>query len=121
MVRPVELQDVFAKTQAAERIQQLQKSHLENQQHQAAADTARKARADQRKPVPPAKTDEVILHHEEEKRDRDKKKKKPDDRAKDVENKDKTKNDESAQADLQKSRAGDGSESKEPPSLDLTA
>lgn len=121
MVRPVELQDVFAKTQAAERIQQLQKSHLENQQHQAAANTARKAHADQRKPVPLAKTDEVILHHKDEKRDHDKKKKKPDDTAKDVENKDDTRNDKSAQTDLQKSRAGDGNQAEEPPSLDLTA
>lgn len=120
MVRPVELQDVFAKTQAAERIQQLQKAHLENQQRQAAADTARKAQADQRKPVPLAKTDEVILHHEEEKRDGGKKKKKPDDAAKDDGNKDETRNDESAQADSQESR-GDGNEAGDSPSLDLTA
>lgn len=121
MVRPVELQDLFAKTQAAERITQLQKTHLENQQRQAAADTARKAQADQRKPVPLPKTDEVILHHDQEKRDRGKKKKKPDDAARDDEKKDATKNDHSVKADLQKSRGGDGTEAGEPPSLDLTA
>lgn len=121
MVRPVELQDVFAKTQAAERIQQLQKSHLENQQRQAAADTARKAQAEQRKPVPQAKTDEVILHHDQEKRDSGKKKKKPDEAAKEDENKNETKNDESAKADLQESKAGDGHDAEKPPSLDLTA
>ena len=74
MVRPVELQDVFSKTQAAERITQLQKAHPENQQQQAATETGRKNQAQQRKPVPSARTDEVILHCEKDKEKREKKK-----------------------------------------------
>jgi hypothetical protein len=75
MVRPVELQDVFAKTQAAERITQLQKSQPENQQQQAAAETTRKNQAQQRKPVPSARTDEVILHREQDAKEKKDKKK----------------------------------------------
>jgi hypothetical protein len=76
MVRPVELQDVFAKTQAAERITQLQKAQPENQQRQAAAETTQKSQEHQRKPVKSTHADEVVLHREKDQKDKKKKKKK---------------------------------------------
>jgi len=78
VVRPVELQDVFAKTQAAERVADTQRAQPENDQRQAAETGQRQTEAARRKPVPPPKGDEVILHREKRKDDEKEKKKCPD-------------------------------------------
>lgn len=76
MVRPVELQDVLSKTQAAERITQLQKSSPENDQRQSLLVAGQKASEAQHKSTPTVHPDEVILHRnpqEEGKKKRNKK------------------------------------------------
>jgi hypothetical protein len=76
MVRPVELQDNLAKTQAAERVTQAQRTAAENDQRQAMMTVTQKAQAAQRQPTAPPQSDEVIIHREPDREDQDKKKKK---------------------------------------------
>ena len=62
MVRPVELQDVLAKTSAAEKITQIQRASPENDQRQALLIAGQKAHEAQHKTTPTVHPDEVILH-----------------------------------------------------------
>lgn len=77
MVRPVELQDALGKTQAVERIAQLQKANSENEQRQVIQSEGQKRDDAERKAMPAAHSDEVVLHREPaDKKDKDKEKKK---------------------------------------------
>lgn len=73
MVRPVELQDAFAKTPAVEKIVEAQKANPENEQRANLVSGERKSAEEQRKAVPAQHSDEVILH--KDKPDEDKRKK----------------------------------------------
>lgn len=76
MVRPVELQDALGKTQAVERIAQLQKANSENEQRQVIQTEGQKHDDAQRKAVPTAHSDEVVLHRDRDNpKDKGKKKK----------------------------------------------
>jgi len=77
MVRPVELQDALGKTPAVERIAQLQKANSENEQRQVIQTEGQKHDDAQRKAVPTAHSDEVVLHRDHgNEKDKDKRKKK---------------------------------------------
>jgi type II secretory pathway pseudopilin PulG len=116
MVRPIELQDLFAKTQAAERVTELQKAQLENQQRQAAAETAQRANDKRHKPVATTKSDEVILHRDRDEKDKNDKKKSDD------ETEDAQAQTEAEPDDGNKSHDDGTPDDREPPpSLDLTA
>ncbi|MBI5867636.1 MAG: hypothetical protein HZB43_05005 [candidate division Zixibacteria bacterium] len=78
MVQPIELQDVLAKTQAAERITQLQKASPENDQRQSLLIAGQKASEAQHKATPAVHPDEVILHRNPEEEKKRKKEKKGD-------------------------------------------
>lgn len=81
-MRPVELQDALGKTQAVERIAQLQKANSENEQRQVIQNAAQKTQDVQRKPTPTAHPDEVVLHRDRDKdKEGRKKKQKPDEQA----------------------------------------
>ena len=105
MVRPVELQDALGKTQAVERIAQLQKANAENEQRQVIQSEGQKHEDDQRKATPASHSDEVVLHREHgDKKDKDKQKKKeqPEEPAPDT------------------ATSGDDAEPLPPPELDIT-
>ena len=78
MVRPVDMQDNFSKTKGAERVNQIQKSAPEIDQHHAAQQAKQKQVERQRQPQPTERTDEVLIHRdsqrEKEKKKEDKKK-----------------------------------------------
>lgn len=74
-MRPVELQNLFAKTQAVERITEAQKAQPENAQRHAIQDGERQTVAKKRKPNPTPRGDEVILHRDQTNEQRDDKKK----------------------------------------------
>lgn len=75
MVRPVELQDNLAKTPAAERVAQTQRTAAENDQRQAMMTVTQKAQTAQRKPTAPPPNDEVIIHRDANPEDQQKRKK----------------------------------------------
>ena len=117
MVRPVELQDLFSKTQAAERVTELQKAHTENQQRQAASETAHRADDQQRKTVASTKSDEVILHRDHDEKDKKDKKKKLEDEGEDTQSQSQAEHDDGSQPEDAEPTAPQ----ERPPSLDLTA
>ena len=67
MVRPIDLQDNLSKTQAAERMNQIQKAHGEMGQRQVADALKEKTTADLEKPKASEKTDMVIIRDEQKK------------------------------------------------------
>lgn len=82
MVRPIVLQDNLAKTQAAERMNQIQKAHGEMEQRQVAEALKQKASADTTRTRESEKTDMVIIRNDKErersgKEDREEKKRQP--------------------------------------------
>jgi hypothetical protein len=82
MVRPIDLQDNLSKTQAAEKMTQIQKSHGEMGQRAVADALKEKTTADLEKTKESEKTDMVIIRKEKEKDDtgQQRKKKKKDER-----------------------------------------
>jgi hypothetical protein len=105
MVKPVELQDALGKTQAVERIAQLQKANPENEQRQAIQSAGQKTEDAHRKPPPAAHSDEVVLHRDSEREKENKKKQQQSDRP-------------ARQADTTKGVTDD--EALPPPELDIT-
>lgn len=75
MVRPIDLQDNLSKTQAAERMNQIQKAHGEMGQRQVADALKEKASADMERAKASEKTDMVIIREEQKKKDSDEKEK----------------------------------------------
>lgn len=71
MVRPIDLQDNLSKTQAAERMNQIQKAHGEMGQRQVADALKEKASADMEKAKASEKTDMVIIRKDREKGEAD--------------------------------------------------
>jgi hypothetical protein len=76
MVRPIDVADHLAKTQAAEKVNQIQKAAPDMDQRQFALQLESKLVQKQEKPTPTEKTDEVIIHREKPDRDKDQQKKK---------------------------------------------
>ena len=74
-MRPIALQDNLAKTQAAERMNQIQKAHGEMEQRLTADALKEKTTADMEKTRESQKTDMVIIRDDEEK-EKEKRKKK---------------------------------------------
>ncbi len=70
-MRPVVLQDNLAKTQAAERMNQIQKAHGEMELRQAAAALKEKAVEDMEKAQAGEKTDMFVIRKEQEQAERD--------------------------------------------------
>ncbi|NMC43069.1 MAG: hypothetical protein GYA46_04050 [candidate division Zixibacteria bacterium] len=70
-MRPVVLQDNLAKTQAAERMNQIQKAHSEMELRQAAAALKEKAVQDMEKAQAGEKTDMVVIRKEQEQQERE--------------------------------------------------
>lgn len=66
MVRPIAIQDNLAKTLAAEKITQLEKSQPELAQRETRESVRRKNVEQQRKPQETEKSDEVIIHREKD-------------------------------------------------------
>ena len=75
-MRPVVLQDNLAKTQAAERMNQIQKAHGEMELRQAAAALKEKAVQDMEKAQAGEKTDMVVIRKEQEQQERDRRERK---------------------------------------------
>jgi hypothetical protein len=73
MVRPIDLQDNLSKTQAAERMNQIQKAHGEMGQRQVADALKEKTSADMEKTKASEKTDMVIIRKEKNKDNPDQK------------------------------------------------
>lgn len=67
MVRPIDMQDNLSKTQAAERMNQIQKSSGEIGQRTAANALKARTQAELEKTRASEKTDMVIIHHDKEK------------------------------------------------------
>jgi len=81
MVRPIDMQDNLSKTQAAERMNQIQKSSGEIGQRAAANALKVRTQAEMERTRASEKPDMVIIHPDEEKEnqeEQDKKKKKDD-------------------------------------------
>ena len=76
MVRPIDLQDNLSKTQAAERMNQIQKAHGEMGQRQVAHPLKKKASAEMEKAKASKKADMVIIRKEQKKDNPDQKDKK---------------------------------------------
>jgi len=79
MVRPIDMQDNLSKTQAAERMNQIQKSSGEIGQRTAANALKARTQADLERTRASEKTDMVVIRHDQEKEkqeEQDKKKKK---------------------------------------------
>lgn len=73
-MRPIVLVDNLSKTQAAERIHQIQKAHGEMELRQAADQVKKKVASDVKKSRESEKTDMVVIRREQEKEDHQKKK-----------------------------------------------
>lgn len=67
MVRPIDLQDNLSKTQAAERMNQIQKAHGEMGQRQVADALKEKTSADMKKTTASEKSDMVIIRKDKDK------------------------------------------------------
>jgi len=76
MVRPIDLQDNLSKTQAAERMNQIQKAHGEMGQRQVADTLKKKASADMARAKASEKTDMVIIRKEKDKEKQENKERK---------------------------------------------
>jgi len=83
MVRPIDLQDNLSKTQAAERMNQIQKAHGEMGQRQVADALKEKASAELEKAKANEKADMVIIRKEQDKEKSDRRDKKRKDGARD--------------------------------------
>ena len=83
MVRPIDLQDNLSKTQAAEKMNQIQKAHGEMAQRQVADALKEKASAELEKAKAGEKTDMVIIRKEQDKEKSDRRDKKRKDDARD--------------------------------------
>ena len=66
MVKPIAIQDNLAKTLAAEKITQIEKSQAELAQRETRESVRRKNIEQQRKPQEMEKSDEVIIHREKD-------------------------------------------------------
>jgi len=75
MVRPIDLQDNLAKTQAAERMNQIQKSHGEVGQQQVAGALKEKAAAEMERTRAAEKTDMLVIRSSKEEEEKEKEKK----------------------------------------------
>jgi len=78
MVRPIDLQDNLAKTQAVERMNQIQKAHSEMAQRQVAEALREKSTADMERTRASEKMDMVVIREDQHKKEsdaRDKKRK----------------------------------------------
>jgi hypothetical protein len=76
MVRPIDLQDNLAKTQAVERMNQIQKAHSEMGQRQVADALREKSTADMERTKANEKMDMVIIRDDQHKKESDAKNKK---------------------------------------------
>lgn len=72
-MRPIELQDNLSKTQAAEKVNQIQKAHSEMEQRMAANALKEKSASGMEKPHEAEKMDMVIIHKDDEKEEEKKK------------------------------------------------
>jgi hypothetical protein len=82
MVRPIDIADHLAKTQAAEKVNQIQKAAPNMDQRQFALQLETKLIQKHEQAAPTVKTDEVIIHRDnpkkeqqQQKKDKDKKRK----------------------------------------------
>ncbi len=71
MVRPIDLQDNLSKTQAAERMNQIQKAHGEMGQRQVADSLREKALEDLKRAKASEKTDMVVIRKDQEREKRE--------------------------------------------------
>jgi hypothetical protein len=71
MVRPIDLQDNLSKTQAAERMNQIQKAHGEMGQRQVADALKEKALEDMSKAKASEKSDMVVIRKDQERENRE--------------------------------------------------
>ena len=74
MVRPIEVSDNLAKTQAAERVNQIMKAAPDMDQRQLAQMLGNKMLQKQQQALPTKKTDEVIIHRDKQNQEKKKKK-----------------------------------------------
>jgi hypothetical protein len=87
MVRAIELTDLLAKTTAAEKVTQIEKSSPDLAQRQFALELEEKKAERRQKSIPTSKTDEAIIHREQHSKDKEgqqKKKKKEQEKKKKV-------------------------------------
>jgi hypothetical protein len=75
MVRAIELTDLLAKTSAAEKIAQMEKSSPDIAQRQFALELEDKKAERQQKSMPAPKTDEAIIHRDQHKKEKEGRKK----------------------------------------------
>jgi len=100
MVRPIDLQDNLSKTQAAERVNQIQKAHGEMGQRQVADALKEKASAEAERPRANEKTDMVTIRTDEKKEGRHRLKKGKDTSKEKVEDGEGSEEDSSEHLDL---------------------
>ncbi|MCK4657498.1 MAG: hypothetical protein KAT85_10715 [candidate division Zixibacteria bacterium] len=82
MVRPIDIADHLAKTQAAEKVNQIQKAAPDMDQRQFALQLEGKLIRKHEQANPTVKTDEVIIHRDNPKKEQQQKKKKDEDKKK---------------------------------------
>ena len=75
MVRPIDIADHLAKTQAAEKVNQIQKAAPNMDQRQFALQLEGKLIQKHEQAAPTVKTDEVIIHRDNPKKEQQQKKK----------------------------------------------
>ena len=75
MVRPIDIADHLAKTQAAEKVNQIQKAAPNMDQRQFALQLEGKLIEKHEQAAPTVKTDEVIIHRDNPKKEQQQKKK----------------------------------------------
>ena len=75
MVRPIDIADHLAKTQAAEKVNQIQKAAPDMDQRQFALQLEGKLIRKHEQANPTVKTDEVIIHRDNPKKEQQQKKK----------------------------------------------
>ena len=88
MVRPIDLQDNLSKTQAAERMNQIQKAHGEMGQRQVADALKEKALEDLKRAKASEKSDMVVIRKDQEREKREQAQKEKRDERKDDEGND---------------------------------
>ena len=71
MVRPIDLQDNLSKTQAAERMNQIQKAHGEMGQRQVADALKQKALEDMKRAKASEKSDMVVIRKDQKRENRE--------------------------------------------------
>jgi hypothetical protein len=76
MVRPIDLQDNLSKTQAAERMNQIQKAHGEMGQRQVADALKEKALEDMKRAKASEKSDMVVIRKDQKRENREQEQKK---------------------------------------------